>query len=55
MNMNFPISGQKITPPSHVRYLVILTDQHLSWEHHLKILRQKPNRTNGLLLKVATI
>ena len=29
------------------RYSGILTDQHLSWEQHLKMLKQKLSRTNG--------
>ena len=30
--MNFRLSGQKITPTTHTRYLGILMDQHLSWD-----------------------
>ena len=41
-NMNFRISGQKLTPKTHIRYLAILMDQHLSWNNHLKMLKQKP-------------
>ena len=51
-NMNFRISGQKITPTTHTRYLGILMDQHLSWDQHLKMLKQKLIRANGLLAKV---
>ena len=29
--MNFRISGQKIIPTTHTRYLGILMDRHLSW------------------------
>ena len=50
--MNFRISGQKITPTTHTRYLGILMDQHLSWDQHLKMLKQKLVRANGLLAKV---
>ena len=28
---------------------MILTDQHLSWNQHLKMLKQKLSRANGLL------
>ena len=51
-NMNFRISGQKIIPTTHNRYLDILMDQHLSWDQHLKMLKQKLSRANGLLVKV---
>ena len=50
--MNFCLSGQKITPTTHTRYLGILMDQHLSWDQHLKMLKQKLSRANGLLAKV---
>ena len=50
--MNFFISGQKITPTIHTRYLGILMDQQLSWDLHLKILNQKLSRANVLLAKV---
>ena len=50
--MNFGIIGQKITPITHTRYLGILRDQHLSWDQHLKMLKQKLSRANGLLAKV---
>ena len=51
-NMNFCISGQKITSTTHARYLGILMDQHLSWGQHLKMLKQKLSRANGLPAKV---
>ena len=50
--MNFRISGQKIIPTTHTRYLGILMDQHLSWDQHLKMLKQKLSRAYGLLAKV---
>ena len=50
--MNFNKSGHKITPTTHTRYLGILMDQHLSWDQHLKMLKQKLSRANGLLAKV---
>ena len=43
-NINFCISGQKIIPATHTRYLGILMDQHLSWDQHLKMLKQKLSR-----------
>ena len=30
-------------------------DQHLSWDQHLKMLKQKLSRANGLLAKVCYI
>ena len=51
-NMNFRISGQKVIPTTHTKYLGILMDQHLSWDQHLKMLKQKLSRANGLLAKV---
>ena len=50
--MNFRISGQKITRTTHTRYLGILMDQHISWNQHLKMLKQKLSRANRLLAKV---
>ena len=50
--MNFNKSDHKITPTTHTRYLGILMDQHLSWDQHLKMLKQKLSRANGLLAKV---
>ena len=51
-NMNFRISGQKITPTTHTRYFGIHMDQHLSWDQHLKMLNQKLSRANRILAKV---
>ena len=50
--MNFRISGQKITPTTHTRYVGILMDLSLSWDQHLKTLKQKISRADGLLAKV---
>ena len=50
--MNFRISGQEIAPATQTRYLGILMDQHPSWDQHLKMLKQKLSRANGLLAKV---
>ena len=50
--MNFLRSGQKIIPTTHTRYLGILMDQHLPWDQHLKMTKQKLSRVNGLLAKV---
>ena len=50
--LNFRISGQKLYPTDHVKYLGITLDQHLSWEMHLKILTTKLNRAAGMLAKI---
>ena len=49
--LNFRLSGQKIIPTTHNKYLGILLDQHLSWDQHLKIVKQKLSRANGPLAK----
>ena len=51
-NMYFRMGGQKVTPTTHSRYLEVLMDQHLYWDQHLKMLKQKLSTTNGLLAKV---
>ena len=51
-NMNFHIVVKKITPTTHTRYSGFLMDQHLSWDQHLKMLKQNFSRANGLLAKV---
>ena len=51
-NTNFRISGQKIIPTTHTKYLGILMDEHLSWDQHLRMLKQKLSRANELLAKV---
>ena len=50
--MNFHIVVKKITPTTHTRYSGFLMDQHLSWDQHLKMLKQNFSRANGLLAKV---
>ena len=39
--LNFRLSGQKITPTTHTRYLGIIVDKHFSWNQHLKMLKKK--------------
>ena len=36
-NLNFRISGQKLVPQSLVKYLGIQIDEHLTFQHHLKV------------------
>ena len=49
--MHFCIIDQKVTPTTHTRYLGILTDQHLSWDQHLELLRQKRYYLSPKLLR----
>lgn len=49
--INFRISCQKIIPTTHTKYLRILVDQHLSWDQHFKMMKQKISNTNGLVAK----
>ena len=49
--LNFRLSGKIIIPTTHTRYLGIIADQHFSWNQHLKILKKKLSRANGLLAK----
>ena len=46
------LSGQKIIPTIHTGYLGIFADEHFSWNQHLKTLKKKLSRANGLLAKV---
>ena len=51
-HLNFRLSGQKIIPKNHTKYLGIVVDEHLTCTEHMAQLRQKLNRTNGLLAKL---
>ena len=50
--MNFRISGQKINIGTQTKYLGLILDEHLTWTHHIKILKTKLSRANGLLAKI---
>ena len=49
--LKFHLIGQKIIPTTHTRYLGIIVDEHFSWNQHLKMLKKKLSRANGLLAK----
>ena len=49
--LNFRLSGRKIIPTTHTRYSGITADKHFSWNQHLKMLKNKLSRANGLLAK----
>ena len=51
-NISIKIQGKRITPSSHVKYLSIFVDEHLSWNYHLKELSNKLSRTNGITSKL---
>ena len=36
---------------THSKYLAIVLDQHFLWDQYLNMLKQKLNRTSGLLAK----
>ena len=50
--LNFRVSGQKIQPTTHTKYLGVTIDEHLSLKSHVDSLRQKLSRSNGLLAKL---
>ena len=51
-NLNFRLSGQKIEPKHHTKYLGVILDEHLSFNEHMNTLKQKLNRANGILAKL---
>ena len=51
-HLNFHLSGQKIIPKNLTKYLGIIIDEHLTFKEYMTQLRQKLNRTNGLLAKL---
>ena len=51
-NISIKIQGKRITPSSHVKYLGIFVDEHLSWNYHVKELSNKLSRANGIISKL---
>ena len=51
-HLNFCISGQKIKPSSHVKYLGIILQDDLHWNSHLTKLRKQLSCSIGLLSKI---
>ena len=43
-NMKLTLNGFKLKFSSHVRYLGLQLDEHLSWKHHLEVLAKKLSR-----------
>ena len=50
-NISIKIQGKRITPSSHVKYLGIFVDEHLSWNYHVMELSNKLSRANGIISK----
>ena len=50
--MNFRLSGQKIRQKTYTKYLGVLLDEHLFFKDLINTLKQKLNRTNGILAKL---
>ena len=50
--MKFRLSGQKIRQKTCIQYLGVLIDEHLLFKDHIKFLKQKLNRANGILAKL---
>ena len=51
-NLKFQLSGQKIEPKHHTKYLGVILDEYLSFNEHMSTLKQKLNRANGILAKL---
>ena len=51
-NLNFRLSGQKTDPKRCTKYLGVIIDEHLSFNEYMNTLKQKLNRTNGILAKL---
>ena len=52
LNINIKIQGKRIRSLSHVKYLGIFVDEHLSWNCHAKELSNKLSRANGIISKL---
>ena len=51
-NISIKIQDKRITPSSHVKYLGIFVDEHISWNYHVKELSNKLSRANGIISKL---
>ena len=51
-NLNFWLSGKKIEPKHHAKYLGVILDEHLSFNEYTNTLKQKLNTENGILAKL---
>ena len=51
-NISIKIQWVRINPSSHIKYLGIFIDEHLSWKHQIKELSNKLSRANGIISKL---
>ena len=51
-NLNFRLSGQKIEPKRHTKYLGVILDEHLPFYEYVNTLIQKLNTASGILAKL---
>ena len=46
------LNGKRLYPSTHINYLGVLLDEHLSWKPHINALVKKLNRSNSMLSKI---
>ena len=51
-NLKLKIDGKKLLPSTHVKYLGVLIDSHLSWSYHIDNISAKLSRSVGMLSKI---
>ena len=51
-NLNFRLSGQKVVPKHHTKYLGVILDEPFSLDEYMNTLKQKLNGVNGTLTKL---
>ena len=52
MDISIKLDGCKLFPADHVKYLGLNLDKFLNWDYHIKLLRNKLGRANGVLCKL---
>ena len=50
--INIKLNGKHLYPSTHIKYLGVLIDEHLSWKPHIDELIKKLNKTNSMLSKI---
>ena len=51
-DLKIKIDGNKLKPSKFVKYLGLLIDSHLKWDHHTDLLASKLSRAIGMLSKI---
>ena len=51
-DISIKIEHVKVIPSNYVKYLCVLIDENLSWDHHVKELSNKLSRANGIISKL---